>query len=110
MENKKKTINKAISEKKFIDFNNYKTHQELEEYDIKYYISYVVQINKLIVKNYCRKTIEKKLIEIKEEVNKFDNLYEKRAREGLPSCWGLGGTLLSWYSYEPLLVLEKRKV
>ena len=47
---------------------------------------YAVDINKLIVKNTCRKTTEKRLTEIKEALNKFDNLYDKRAREGLPSC------------------------
>ena len=107
---KHKTIHRAIWAKKFIDFIDSKTDQELEENEIKDMISCVVEINKLIVKNNCRNTIEKKLREIKESVNKFDNLYDKRTRVGLPSCWGLGGSILSWESYEPLLVLAKRKV
>ena len=80
MVDKKNTINTAIWEKKFIDFIDSKMDQELEENDIKDRILYDVEINKLIVKNTCRKTIKKKLIEIKEAVNKFDNLYDKRAR------------------------------
>ena len=64
----------------------------------------------MIVKNDCRKFTEKKLIELKEAVNQFDNLFDKIARAGLPSCWGLRGSLLSWDSYKPLLVLEKSEV
>ena len=85
MTNKQKTINRAIWENKFIDFIDSKSDQELEENDIKDRILYAVEINKLIVKNTCRKTTEKKLAEIKEPVNRFDNLYEKRARVGFPS-------------------------
>ena len=64
----------------------------------------------MIVKKDCRKYTEKKLIELKEAVSQFDNLFEKIARAGFPSCWGLGGSILSWVAYEPLLVLEKSKV
>ena len=88
MVEKKKPINRAIWAKKFIDFIDSNIDQELEENEIKDRILYVVEINNLIVKNTCRKTTEKKLTEIKEAVNKFDNLYDKRARVGLPSCWG----------------------
>ena len=91
----------------FIDF---KTDQEMEENEIKDKILYAVEINKMIVKNYCRKSAEKKLIELKEAVSQFDKLFDKISRVGFPSCWGLGGGLNSWDSYEPLLVLKKIKV
>ena len=64
----------------------------------------------MIVKNDHRKATEKKFIEIKEAVSQFDKWLEKLTREGLPSCWALGGGLLSWNSYENLLVLTKIKV
>ena len=64
----------------------------------------------MIVKNDCRKSTEKKLIELKEAVNQFDKLFDKIARAGFPSYWSLGGDIMSWYSYETLLVLEKSKV
>ena len=64
----------------------------------------------MIVKNTCRKTTKKKLAEIKEAINKFDNLYDERARAGFPSCWDLKGSILSWDSYESLLVFAKIKV
>ena len=79
---------------KFIDFIDSKIDQELEENWIKDNILYAVEINKMIVKNDCRKSAERKLIELKEAVNKFNNLLNKRAREGFPSCWGLGGSIL----------------
>ena len=62
MVDKQKTINKAIWAKKFIDFIDSKTYQELEENDIKDRILYDVDIKKFIVKNDCRKTIEKKVV------------------------------------------------
>ena len=49
----------------------------------------------MIVKNDYRKATEKKLIEIKEAVSQFDKSLDKVTRAGLPSCWGLGGGLLS---------------
>ena len=110
MADKQKTINRAIWVKKFIDFIDFKIDQELEGNEIKDGILYAVEINKMIVKNDCRKYAEKNMIELKEAVNNFDNLFDKRSRAGLPSCWGRAGNLLSWDSYEPLLVLEKRKV
>ena len=110
MANRQKTINRAIWEKIFIDFINSKIDQELEENEIKDRILYAVEINKMIVKNDYRKATEKKLMEIKEAVSQFDKLFDKITRAGLPSCWGVGGSLLSWDSYENLLVLKKSKV
>lgn len=77
----------------------------MEENGIKDGILYAVEINKMVVKNDYRKSTEKKLIELKEVVTQFDKLFEKIARAGLPSCLGVGGNILSWDSYEPLLVL-----
>ena len=110
MADKHNTINRAIWARNFINFVYSKTDQELEENEIKYRILYVVEINKMIVKNDCRNFIENKLIELKEAVNKFDKLFDKIARAGLLSCCGLGVGLLSWNSYEPLQVLAKSKV
>ena len=64
----------------------------------------------MIIKNDYRKSTEKKVIEIKEAVSQFDKSLDKLTRAGLPSCWALGGGLLSWDSYENLLVLTKSKV
>ena len=50
------------------------------------------------------------MIEIKEAVSQFDKSLDKLTRASLPSCWALGGGLLSWDSYENLLVLTKSKV
>ena len=50
------------------------------------------------------------MIEIKEAVSQFDKSLEKSTRAGLPSCWAIGGGILSWDSYENLLVLTKIKV
>ena len=49
----------------------------------------------MIVKNDCINSTEKNLIELKEVVSQFDNLFDKIARASFPSCWGLGGSLLS---------------
>ena len=57
---KQKTLNRALWAKKFIDFINSKTDQELEENEIKDRTLCVLEINKLIVKNACRKSTEKK--------------------------------------------------
>ena len=86
MEDKHKTLNRALWEKKFIDFINSKIDQELEEHEIKDRKLCVLVINKLIVKNSCMKSAEKKLTEIKQVVNRFDNIFEKRTKAGLPSC------------------------
>ena len=82
----------------------------MEENKIKDRILYAVEINKMIVKNDYRKATEKRLIEMKEAVSQFYKTLEKLTGVGLPSCWALGGGLLSWDSYENLLVLTKIKV
>ena len=69
MADREKIINRAIWAKRFIDFINCKTDQELEENEIKDRILYAVDIDNMIVKNDYRKSIEKKLIEIKEAVS-----------------------------------------
>ena len=84
MADKQKTIDRAIWERKFINFLDSKTDQELEENEIKDKILYAVEINKMIIKNDFRKSTEKKLIELKEAVNQFDKLFDKIARAGLP--------------------------
>ena len=48
--------------------------------------------------------------EIKEAVSKFNILFDKKFRTGLPSCWDLQGNLLPWKSYETLLVESKSKI
>ena len=48
----------------------------------------------MIVKNDCRKSIEKKPIELKEAVSQFDKSFDKIARACFPSCWGLGGGII----------------
>lgn len=58
---KQKTLNRALWAKKFIDFINSKTYQVLEENEIKDRTLCVLEINKLIVKNACRNSVEKKL-------------------------------------------------
>lgn len=40
----------------------------------------------MILKNAKRKAAEKKLMEIKEAVMKFDINFDKRTRAGFPSC------------------------
>lgn len=74
---KKKIINRAIWARNCINFIDSKKYQELEENEIKDKILYVVEINKMIVKNDCRKSTEKKLIELKGAVNQFDKLFDK---------------------------------
>lgn len=104
MYQKRKTLSEILRSRLWQTSNKLivKTDQELEENEIKDRILYVVEINKLIVKNTCRNTIEKKLTENKEAVNKFDNLYEKRARAGLPSCWGLKALKVLFYHGIPM--------
>ena len=59
MIDKQKTINWAIWARKFINFIDSKIDQELEENEIKDRILYAVEINKMIVTNYCRKSTKK---------------------------------------------------
>ena len=70
----------------------------------------VLEINKVIVKNAYRTSGEKKLENIKKEVDKFNTMFDKRTREGLPSHWDIQGNLLSRETYETLLVEEKSKI
>ena len=86
LDDKQNFLNKALWEKRFIDFVNSKTYQELGENEIKDRTLCVLEINKFIVKNACRKSTEKKLTEIKKVVDKFNTMFDKRTSAGLPSC------------------------
>jgi len=52
---KKKAINRANWAKKFINFINSKSDEQLEENYILENFLYAIEINKIIVKNYLRK-------------------------------------------------------
>lgn len=93
-----------------IDLINSKSASKLKEHDITNITLCEIYFNKTIVRNIYRNSIERKRNEIKEEVSKFNILFDKRVRSGLPSCWDLQGNLLPWKTYETLLVEVKRKV
>ena len=64
----------------------------------------------MIVINFYRNNVEKKINDMNEAVSKFNILFDKRISAGLPSCWDLQGNLLPWKTYETLLVKAKSKV
>ena len=64
----------------------------------------------MIIRNDLRKVTEKRLLGIKETMNKFDISFDKLTRIGLPSCWTEKGNILSWKFYEDSLILEKSKM
>ena len=101
---------RAIWAKKLIDFVNSKSDQELGEHEIKDRNLCVIYINKVIVKNAQRKSVEKKLTEIKQVVDNFNTIFDKRTRVGLSSCWDLKCNLFSQETYETMLVDEKSKI
>ena len=72
-----------------IYFINSKSTVELKERDIPDITSCAIDFNKMIVRNIYRNTAEKKINEMKEAVSKFNILFDKRFRDGLPSCWDL---------------------
>ena len=110
MSDKKKENNRAIWARRFIDFIDSKSDQELEENYMQDRILYAVETNKMIVRNDFRKATEKNLMEIKEAISQYDKLFDKITRVGPPSCWGVEGNILPWSSYENLLILKKSKV
>jgi len=77
---------------------------------IEDWIELVLEINKMVLKFLCRKTVETKLGEIKEVVLNFNTNFDKRTKAGLPSCWDQQGKLLPWETYETLLVEAKCKI
>lgn len=93
-----------------IDFVNSKSTTELKKHDMPDRITYAIDFNKMIFRNIYRIIAKKKIKEIKEEISKFNILFEKRVRVGLPSCWDLQGNQLPWKTYETLLVEAKIKV
>lgn len=110
MKNKQKDLDRSKFAKRMIDFINSKSTSELKEHDVPDKTLCAIHLNKMIVRNIYRNTAEKKINEMKEAVSKFNILFDKRVRVGLPSCWDLQGNLLPWKTYETLLVEAKRKV
>ena len=93
-----------------IDFINSKSTTELKEHEMPDRTSCAIYFNKMIVRIIYRNTAEKKINEMKEAISKFNILFDKRVRDGLPSWWDLQGNLLPWKTYETLLVEAKSKV
>jgi len=110
VKNKKKYLDRSKFAKRMIDFINSKSTVELKEHDMPDITSCAIDFNKMIVRNIYRIIAEKKIKEIKEVVSKFNILFDKRVRAGLPSCWDLQGNFLPWKTYETLLVEAKSKV
>lgn len=92
-----------------IDFLNSKSSHELIELKIEDRTKLVLDINKMFLKNLCRKTTKTNLIEVKEAIMKFNIYFDKRTKAGLPSCWDQLGNLIPWETYETFLVEAKRK-
>lgn len=93
-----------------IDFLNSISSQQLRELGVEDMIEYVLEINKMIVKNLYRKIADAKLMEVKQAVMKFNTDFDKITRAGLPSCWDQQGNLLPQETYETLLIEAKRKI
>jgi len=108
--NKQKDLDRSKFAKKMIHFINSKFTAELKEHEMPNRISCAIDFNKMIVRNIWRVTTKKKIKEKKEAVSKFNVLFDKRVKAGLPSCWDLQGNLMPWNTYETLMVEEKRKV
>jgi len=70
-----------------IDFLNSRNSQQLRELGVQDRVEYVLEINKMIVNNLYRKTIETKLTKVKEAVMNFNTDFDKRIGGGFPSCW-----------------------
>lgn len=110
MKNKQKLLERSKFAKIMIDFINSKSDAELKEHDLLEKTLCAMDLNKMIIKNIYRKNIEKKMNEIKEVVSRFNILFDKRVRAGLPSCQDLQGNLLPWKSYETFLVEAKSNI
>jgi len=109
IKNKQNDLYRSKFTKRMIDFINSKSTTELKEHDMPDRTSCVIYFKKMIVKNIYRNTNEKKINEMKEAVSKFNNMFDKRVRDGLLYCWDLQGNLLPWKTYETLLLETKRK-
>jgi len=70
-----------------IDFLDSIFSQQLSELGVEDRTEYVLEINKMIVKNLYKKTKKEKLTKVKEAVMKFNTDFDKRTRVGFPSCW-----------------------
>jgi len=57
---------------------------ELKEHDLMDKTMCAMDFNKMFIKNFYRNTAEKKMNEIKEAVSRFNILFDKRVRVGLP--------------------------
>lgn len=110
IKNKQKYLDRSNFGKRMIDFINSKSIEKLKELDIPNRTSCAIYFNKMIVRNIYKITVEKRINEMKESVSKCNILFDKRVRDGLPSCWDLPVSLLPWKTYETLLVEAKRKV
>lgn len=108
--NKQKLKQRGQFTKKMIDFLDSIFSQQLSELGVEDRTEYVLEINKMIVKNLYKKTKKEKLTKVKEAVMKFNTDFDKRTRVGFPSCWDQQGNLLPWETYEALLVEEKIKI
>jgi len=91
IKNKQKDLDRSKFSKRMIDFVNSKSTTELKKHDMPDRITYAIDFNKMIFRNIYRIIAKKKIKEIKEEISKFNILFEKRVRVGLPSCWDLQG-------------------
>jgi len=89
IKNKQKDLDRSKFAKRMIDFINSKSTAELKEHDMPNKITYAIYFNKNIVRNIYRIATEKKIKEIKEAISKFNILFDKRVRVGLPSYWDL---------------------
>ena len=87
LSDKQAAIKRSNWAKKFMNFINAKTDEELKDMGILDRYFYAEEVNKMIIKNDLLKASEKRLQGIKEIIKKFDISFDKLTRTGFPLCW-----------------------